>query len=167
MNTKKNNAMKEIEINIKIENCLMEELNNCDRELVNIAIKATDNAYATYSHFYVGAAVRLENGLIIIGANQENAAFPSGLCAERTAIFSAQAQHPDQPITTLAIAARNDNGLLTEPVSPCGACRQVILEIEDRYKRPIRILLYGTNGVYCISSVKDLLPLSFVDASMK
>jgi cytidine deaminase len=159
--------MKKININIEIEHLTMEELNEGERELVNTAIQATNNSYANYSHFYVGAAVRLENGLIVIGANQENAAFPSGLCAERTAIFAAQAQHPDQPITTLAIAARNDNGLLASPVTPCGACRQVILEIEDRYKRPIRILLYGTEGVYCIKSVKDLLPLSFVDANMK
>ena len=159
--------MKKININIEIEHLTMDELNEGERELVNTAIQATNNSYANYSHFYVGAAVRLENGLIVIGANQENAAFPSGLCAERTAIFAAQAQHPDQPITTLAIAARNDNGLLASPVTPCGACRQVILEIEDRYKRPIRILLYGTEGVYCIKSVKDLLPLSFVDANMK
>jgi cytidine deaminase len=159
--------MKKININIEIEHLTMDELNEGERELVNTAIQATNNSYANYSHFYVGAAVRLENGLVVIGANQENAAFPSGLCAERTAIFAAQAQHPDQPITTLALAARNDNGLLASPVTPCGACRQVILEIEDRYKRPIRILLYGTEGVYCIKSVKDLLPLSFVDANMK
>ena len=159
--------MKKININIEIEHLTMDELNEGERELVNTAIQATNNSYANYSHFYVGAAVRLENGLVVIGANQENAAFPSGLCAERTAIFAAQAQHPDQPITTLAIAARNDNGLLASPVTPCGACRQVILEIEDRYKRPIRILLCGTEGVYCIKSVKDLLPLSFVDANMK
>ena len=102
----------------------------------------------------------------MIGANQENAAFPSSLCAERTAIFAAQANYPDQAITTLAIVARNDNGLLDDPVSPCGGCRQVILGVEDRYKSPIRILLYGKRGVYCVASAKDLLPLSFVDASM-
>ena len=89
------------------------------------------------------------------------------MCAERTAIFAAQAQHPELPITTLAIVARNDNGLLDEPVTPCGACRQVILGIEDRYKQPIRILLYGKSGVYQIATVKDLLPLSFVDSSMQ
>ena len=103
----------------------------------------------------------------MIGANQENAAFPSGLCAERTAIFAAQANYPDQPIRTLAVAAKNSDGLLKQPVTPCGACRQVILEIEDRYKSPIRILLYGTEGVYCIDSVKDLLPLSFIDENMR
>lgn len=159
--------MKHIDINIRIEHKQIDELTNEDRQLVERALKATDNAYAEYSHFYVGAALRLDNGGIVIGANQENAAFPSGLCAERTAIFAAQANFPDQPITAIAIAACNDKGLLDDPVSPCGACRQVILGIEDRYKRPVRIMLYGKSGVYCISSVKDLLPLSFVDDSMK
>ena len=101
------------------------------------------------------------------GANQENAAFPSSLCAERTALFAAQANYPDQPVSTLAIVARNANGLLDEPVSPCGACRQVILGVEDRYKQPIRVLLYGKKGVYSLQSAKDLLPFSFVDDSMK
>lgn len=159
--------MKKININISIDHCQLEELGTDDRELVERALKATENSYAEYSHFYVGAALRLANGNIVIGANQENAAFPSSLCAERTAVFAAQAHYPDQPITTLAIAARNDHGLLEEPVSPCGACRQVILGIEDRYKRPVRILLYGKHGVYCVQSVKDLLPLSFVDSSME
>lgn len=159
--------MKQINLNICITHCQFDELSTEDRELVERAIKATDNAYAEYSHFYVGAALRLADGNIVIGANQENAAFPSGLCAERTAIFAAQANYPDQHVTALAIAARNDNGLLEEPVSPCGACRQVILGIEDRYKKPIRIMLYGKRGVYCVSSIKDLMPLSFVDSSME
>ena len=111
--------------------------------------------------------MRLANGQIVIGANQENAAFPSGLCAERSAIFAAQSQQPEQPITTLAIAASNDEGLLKDPITPCGACRQVILEMEDRYKRPVRILLFGARAVYAVNSVKDLLPLSFVDANMR
>ena len=102
-----------------------------------------------------------------IGANQENAAFPSGLCAERSAIFAAQSVYPDQAVTTLAIAAANEYGLMRDPIVPCGACRQVILEIEDRYKQPIRILLYGTAGIYVINSVKDLLPLQFLGESMK
>ena len=109
----------------------------------------------------------LADGSVVIGANQENAVFPLGLCAERNAIFAAQAQRPDQALLKLAIAARNDNGLVATPVSPCGSCRQVILEMEERYKQPIRILLYGTNGVYVINSVRDLLPLCFLDDSMK
>ena len=158
--------MEEIHVDIKIERYAMEELPESEQELVREAIKATHNAYANYSHFYVGAALRLANGQIVIGANQENAAFPSGLCAERSAIFAAQSQQPEQPITTLAIAAAKSNGLLEDPITPCGACRQVILEMEDRYKRPVRILLYGTQAVYAVGSVKDLLPLSFVDANM-
>lgn len=158
--------MKKIEINIQMDFAQMDELNDADRELVERAIAATANSYANYSHFYVGAALRLANGQIVIGANQENAAFPSGLCAERSAIFAAQSQMPEQSITTLAIAARNDRGQMERPVSPCGACRQVILEMEDRYQRPVRILLYGKSGIYIIRSVKDLLPLTFVDADM-
>lgn len=159
--------MKEVDLTIKIGLAAVEELEAADRELIEKAIAATGNSYAPYSKFNVGAALRLENGTIVIGANQENAAYPSGLCAERTAVFAAQANYPDQHITTLAIAARNVNGLLAQPISPCGACRQVILEIEERYKKPVRILLYGTEGVYVVSSVKDLLPLCFIDSSMK
>lgn len=159
--------MKTIDINIKIRFCRLEELSEEDRQLVEMAVEATNNAYAKYSNFRVGAAVRLENGLLMKGANQENAAFPVTLCAERTAIFASQANYPEQPITAIAIAAKNENGLLSEPITPCGSCRQVMLEIEDRYKRPLRILLYGQNGVYIVDTVKDLMPLSFVDASMK
>lgn len=158
--------MKNVKIEINITLCSYEELEAGDRELVDKAIEATANSYAKYSHFHVGSAIRLADGRIMIGANQENAAFPSGLCAERTAIFAAQAQYPEQAITDLAIAAKNENGLVPTPVSPCGACRQVILEIEDRYKRPVRILLYGTKGVYVIQSVNDLMPLSFVENDM-
>ena len=158
--------MKELNINIRIEQLALEELSPDERKLVEYAERASHNAYAEYSHFYVGAAVLLRDGTVVIGANQENAAFPSGLCAERTALFAAQAQHPDQPVTALAIAARNGDGLLQEPVTPCGACRQVMLGVEERYRHPIRILLYGKRCVYRVASVKDLLPLSFVDSSM-
>ncbi len=158
--------MKTIDIHIKIRFCQLDELSAEDQELVQAAIKATDNSYSPYSNFRVGAAIRLADGSIVLGANQENAAFPSGLCAERTAIFAAQAQRPDQSILCLAIAARSAEGLLSEPVTPCGSCRQVMTEIEDRYKRPMRVLLYGTNGVYVMDSVKDLMPLSFVSENL-
>ena len=151
--------MKEQNLNIRYMVAQLSELSQQEQELVNRAKAATSNAYANYSHFYVGAALLLGDGRIVIGANQENAAFPSGLCAERS--------YPDQPILTLAIAARNGNGFLKSPISPCGACRQVILEMEDRYQRPVRILLYGENGTYCFDSIKDLLPFSFVDSNMK
>ena len=159
--------MKTINLNIAIKHCQLDELSVADSELIEQAMKATDNAYAEYSHFYVGAALRLANGRIVIGANQENAAFPSGLCAERTAVFSAQANFPDQSIEALALVARNDNGLIDNPVTPCGACRQVLLGVEERYGLPMRILMYGKSGVYSVGSAKDLLPLSFVDSSMK
>lgn len=158
--------MKEIELLIQMRQYAFEELSADDRELVDSARRATHNAYARYSHFYVGAALRLQNGDIVIGANQENAAFPSGLCAERSAIFAAQSQQPQQAITALAISARNDRGFLQRPITPCGACRQVVLEMEDRYQRPVRFLLDGTSSVYEIKSIKDLLPLSFVDENM-
>lgn len=144
-----------------------EELSKDDKQLVERAIEATASSYSPYSHFAVGAALRLSDGTIVIGSNQENAAFPSGLCAERTAIFAAGATHPDKAVMALAIAARNEAGLTAEPVSPCGACRQVILEVEQRYNCAVRILLYGTNGVYIINSIRDLLPLCFVDESMR
>lgn len=159
--------MENIRIEINMQFCQMDELSAEDQELVRAAIGATANSYARYSNFNVGAALRLADGSITTGANQENAAFPSGLCAERCAIFAAQSHHPEHAITTLAIAAKNVNGLMPDPVSPCGACRQVILEMEDRYQQPVRILLYGTRGVYCINSVKDLMPLSFVDENMR
>ncbi|SFF94375.1 cytidine deaminase [Prevotella sp. KH2C16] len=158
--------MKDIKLEINIQYCQVDELSEEDRELVTVAKEATQNSYAKYSHFCVGAAIRLGDGRIIKGANQENAAFPSGLCAERTAVFAAQANYPEQPITTLAIAAKNEYGFTGEPVTPCGSCRQVMLEIEDRYQQPVKILLYGTHGVYALKSIKDLMPLCFVDENM-
>ena len=159
--------MKTIDLSIKIGFGTFDELSADDQHLIQTAIAATENSYSPYSRFQVGAALRLANGKEVMGANQENAACPSGLCAERSAIFAAQSNYPDQPVTALAIAARNEHGLMHDPIVPCGACRQVILEIEDRYKQPIRILLYGTGGVYVINTVKELLPLQFVSESMK
>lgn len=159
--------MKKINLDAKIQFCQMEELSEDDQRLVNKAIEATRNSYAPYSNFHVGACLRTADGMEMIGANQENAAFPSGLCAERSAIFAAQSQHPESAIVALAIAARNEEGLMATPVSPCGACRQVILEMEDRYQCDVKILLYGTEGIYVIPNVKTLLPLHFVDSCMK
>lgn len=150
-----------------IQICSFDELNDEDRCLVEKAKQATSRSYSPYSNFKVGACVRLANGIEIIGANQENASYPAGICAERTAIFTAQAQYPDQPIVSLAIATRNTADIYSaEPTAPCGICRQVILEIEDRYKQPIRIILYGSKHIYIINSVKDILPLYFVSDSM-
>ena len=159
--------MKNLKIEIKFRCCQLEELLPDEIELVEQAKRATNHSYAKYSHFHVGAAIRLEDGRIVQGANQENAAYPSGLCAERTAIFAAQAQFPEHPITQIAIAARNQNGFLKEPITPCGACRQVMMEMEDRYGVDLKIYLYGTNGVYVICSVKDMLPFSFIGKNME
>ena len=159
--------MKNIELKINVQHMQLEELPEEEQQLVAAAIKATDNSNAKYSHFRVGAALLLADGSVVIGANQENAVFPLGLCAERTAVFAAQAQRPEMPMLKLAIAARNEAGLVRNPVTPCGSCRQVILEMEERYGQPIRILLYGTEGVYAVNTVHDLLPLCFVDDSMR
>ena len=154
--------MKDLELNIQIRECQMDELTEDEQFLVTKAIESTNNSYAKYSHFCVGAALQLENGEVVPGCNQENAAFPAGICAERSAIFAAGAQYPDIAVEKLAIAARDTTGELTaEPVSPCGTCRQVIIETETRYQKPIRILLYGRNCIYVIDGIKHLMPLSF------
>ena len=159
--------MKDIQLKIDLKFAQIDELDADDRALVEKAVEATGRSYAKYSNSNVGAALRLANGEIILGANQENAVFTVGLCAERTGIFAAQVKYPDQPVMAIAIAARNANGLMRLPVSPCGSCRQVMSEVEERYAQPMRILLYGTDGVYIVNSVKDLLPLCFVDESMR
>ncbi len=159
--------MKSKKLEINYEELRFEELNSEDQSLIEAAIKATDNSYADYSHFHVGAAVRLSDSTIVIGANQENAAFPSGLCAERTAIFAAQAQYPKLAVEALAIAAKNSDGILSQPVTPCGSCRQVVLQIEERYHHPVEILLYGSQRIFRFHSIRDLLPFCFVDDSMK
>ena len=158
--------MKEIEIKSQFRVYDMDELSQSDRELVSAAMEATKGSYAPYSKFRVGAAARLANGLVFTGANQENAAYPSGLCAERTTLFAANAQYPDQPVLALAIAARKGNRFMSTPISPCGACRQVISGVEDRFGHPVRILLYGTEGIYECNGIDALLPLRFVDSDM-
>lgn len=158
--------MKEIELRSVVRVYGMDELEQADRALVEAAMEATKGSYAPYSKFRVGAAARLSNGVVFTGANQENAAYPSGLCAERTTLFAANAQYPDQPVLALAIAARKGHRFLASPISPCGACRQVISGVEDRFGLPVRILLYGTEGVYVVDGIDALLPLRFVDADM-
>ena len=118
--------------------------------------------YAPYSHFHVGAAALLENDVIVTGTNQENVAYPSGLCAERTALFYANSQYPDVPVKALAIVGISEvNGMNHTPLSPCGACRQVMLETENRFATPMRVLLCGKEEVYIVESAKDLLPFAF------
>lgn len=142
------------------------ELLEQDRQLIEAAKCATKRSYAPYSHFYVGAAVLLADGTIITGTNQENAAYPSSMCAERTALFYAGSSYPNLAVNAIAIAAQSNGTFTTNPISPCGACRQVMLETEQRFGTPIRIILYGSETICVIEGgVRELLPLMF-DASM-
>jgi len=153
---------------INISYCIYshEELSEENRHLINAAINATHRSYAPYSHFSVGAAVQLDNGVIVTGSNQENVAFPSGLCAERTALFYANSHYPEVPVKALAIAARNSSGEVTSmPISPCGACRQVMQETEVRFGKPMQLLLSGAEKVIVVESASVLLPLAFSDIS--
>ena len=159
--------MKNLTITSIIKVYTFDELNKTDQDLMTSAMEATTRSYAPYSKFSVGAAALLANGIVVTGTNQENAAYPSGLCAERTTLFYANSQYPDQPVLTLAIAARTEKDFIDLPIPPCGACRQVILETEKRYKQPIRILLYGKKEIYEVKSICDLLPLSFDASAMK
>ena len=156
--------MEKLEIKSTIMVTQMDELTETERSLIELALEATERSYAPYSNFHVGAAILLKNGKSFIGCNQENAAFPAGICAERAAIFAAGAQYPDQPIVMLAITARGKDGeLIDEPASPCGTCRQVIIETETRFQQPVRILLYGRKRVYIMDGIKELMPLSFTE----
>ncbi len=139
-----------------------------EQELVNLSRKMTNSAYAPYSEFYVGAAVLLENGQIITGNNQENGAYPSGLCAERVAVFAASSMYPGVPMVAIAVSARSTRVKLDMPVSPCGACRQVILEYELLQDKPIKLILSSEKGkIFVIERVGDLLPLSFSGDDLK
>lgn len=159
--------MKDLTITAIIKVYAYDELNEADQALITAAMEATARSYAPYSRFSVGAAALLGNGTVVTGTNQENAAYPSGLCAERTTLFYANSQYPDQPVVTLAIAARTEKDFILTPIPPCGACRQVILETEKRYEQPIRILLYGKECIYEVRSIRDLLPLSFDASAME
>ena len=144
------------------------ELSPEEQKLVRISREMTEKAYAPYSEFYVGAAVLLENGEIIRGSNQENGAYPSGLCAERVAVFAASAMFPGVTMKTIAVSAKSPRLSLDAPVSPCGDCRQVMLEYETLQKQPIRMLMSKENGkILIIDRVSDLLPLSFTGDNLK
>lgn len=149
-----------------VEMYSFEELEASKQQLINKAKEQVLKAYAPYSEFHVGAAVELENGEIFAGSNQENSAYPSGLCAERVAMFFANAQYPNVAVKTLAIAAYTDGNFLEEPVTPCGSCRQVLLETEQRFEKDITILLYGSKHIFQLDNVKQLLPLCFEKSSL-
>ena len=139
-----------------------ESLQTVDKSVVNKAFEAMEKAYAPYSKFKVGAALLLEDGQIIQGNNQENIAYPSGLCAERVALFHAGAQFPGISVDLICIVAKGDLMPISQLLSPCGACRQVMLESENRQNKPIRIILVNQdNRTMCIDSVQNLLPFGF------
>lgn len=164
--------MKDFEIRIPVKECTIDELPAADRRLVEEAREATRTSYVPYSHFHVGAAILMADGSVVRGSNQENAAYPSGICAERTAAFYASASHPGVAMKKIAIAAwtrlHTDGDcpwadcFQAMPISPCGACRQAILEYETAYG-PIEVILYGRDKTYIFPSVASLLPFCFTD----
>lgn len=154
--------MAEFSITVKGISLKKSELTEGDAQLLAAAENASRNAYAPYSQFFVGAALRLEKGDIVLGTNQENVAFPSGLCAERVALFSASTNYPNEVVETMAITVNTTKSKLTEPLSPCGNCRQVIMEYQNKQKRPIRLILGGQEDVVWIfEDASVLLPFGF------
>jgi len=161
--------MKVKNINISFEEYAEgEQLLISDSGLLAEAKQAANNSYAPYSEFNVGAAVLLESGLIVKGSNQENASYPLGLCAERVAIFHANSAYPDLKIIAVAITAKAQNFVTKTPITPCGACRQVMAETENRQSHPIRIIMSGQEGVtQIVDGIENLLPLSFKEEKLK
>ena len=159
--------MKEYNLTAKMRAYQWDELSDDQRAVLTVAKEQIKRSYCPYSRFHVGAGLELANGEIIRGANQENAAYPSGLCAERVALFAAGAQYPDVPVKRLGIACYTGGHFTEEPGSPCGACRQVMLESEHRYGGKMEVLLYGEKEIYVFESAADLLPLYFVEENLK
>ena len=154
--------MTEQKINIKFQEfASIDELNAEDRELACAAIEGMKGSYAPYSHFNVGAAVRMSNGQIVRGANQENAAFPSGLCAERTAMFAAGAKYPDKDMCSIALAGGVYGHITDEPATPCGACRQVMAQYQAKAGKPMSVIMVGARRIWKFEKVDDILPLIF------
>ncbi|WP_400081121.1 cytidine deaminase [Winogradskyella sp. R77965] len=155
--------MKEVKIETTLQVYLnIDELPEAIQDLMDKAVKARENAYAPYSKFNVGAAILLDNNEIIIGSNQENASYPSGLCAERTAIYYAGAKYPNAKILKMAVSASSQNKVTNKPIPPCGACRQSIAEYEIKQNQPIEIYFMGKEGkVVKSDSLANLLPLLF------
>lgn len=156
--------MKTFEVKAKVEELKYDELNPRELELVRLAKEATSRSYAPYSNFRVGAAILLSNGEIITGANQENAAYPSGTCAERSACYYAGATYPDAKFEAIAIAARGTDGeFVDEPCSPCGACRQALLQYELLAGKGVKTLLVGRDRIYRLESIRSILPFAFTE----
>ena len=145
-----------------------DDLDTIDQDLCKEAIKAMATSHSPYSEFRVGAAVKLESGKIVYGSNQENAAYPSGLCAERVALFTIGSTYPDEKIVSIAITAHTNNFQITEPVTSCGACLQVMAEYEKKQSYPIEVLFYCQNGsIIKTKGIKSLLPFAFAETRLK
>lgn len=145
-----------------------DELSEQDLQLVKAAREVTQTAYAPYSNFKVGAAALLQNGKIVTGSNQENASFPVGICAERVLLGTVATLHPQVPIDTIALSYKSDSQENDHPISPCGMCRQALVEYETRVNKPIRLILSGQKGkVFVIETASMLLPLAFTNKELK
>ncbi len=153
---------KTLEIKYK-EYTSLEELEACDRELCEAAANALKGSYAPYSNFNVGAAVRLSDGTVVTGANQENSAYPSGLCAERTAMYAAHANHPDVPMMSIAIVGAQNGKINEDITSPCGACRQVMAEYQKISGGSMSVIFYGLGRILKFDRVDDVLPFIFTN----
>ncbi|MCQ2236133.1 MAG: cytidine deaminase [Bacteroidales bacterium] len=160
-----------VQVKTDIQKSGYESLDLTEEQFEQMMSEAADMAhksYAPYSKFHVGAVALLENGEMVSGSNQENAAYPSGLCAERTTVFYTNAHYPNTAITHLMIYAETEeSGVVVSPISPCAACRQVLIEKESIQGSPIKLILVGRDSVYVIPSARDLVPLSFVPDSLK
>lgn len=156
--------MKSKDISVSLVELTYDELDPKEKELVDLARQYTYHSYAPYSKFKVGAAILLDNGEIVCGANQENSAFPSGTCAERSACYWAGARYPEAHFKAIAVAARGvDDEPVEEPCAPCGACRQALLEYEKLAGDDVKVLLVGRDVIYRLKSIKSLLPLAFIE----
>lgn len=153
--------MERLNFNLNITVLSFDELSESQKNLVELSRQACDKSYSPYSKFSVGAALELKNGRTLFANNQENAAYPSGLCAERSLLFYAKANYDKDDIVRMAISAKNNGELTDKPVTPCGACRQVILETANRQEMPIELLLAGKDKFYLVDDAKQLLPLEF------
>ncbi len=154
-------------INISYKQLAISSLSEQEQELVEQAKKASKKAYAPYSKFNVGAALKLGNGQTVVGNNQENIAYPSGLCAERVALFNAASNHPNEPIEVIAVYASSDNFEFKDIVKPCGACRQVMCEYEIKQSSNIKVILVNETEAIVIDKAIDLLPFIFDATGLK
>lgn len=154
-------------ITTKVLVCQYDELDPETRHLIDVAKQMTNNSHSPYSKFRVGAAIQMADGEIFCGSNQENAAYPSGLCAERTTAFYASAQRPDTPMKAIALATFANGDFLDESAAPCAACRQVLLEYEHKFHQPMKVILWGKKQTYIFESVASLVPFCFTEDDLK